>query len=281
MLASIEPAVDHLFVNENSGLGTDAPALAALQSSTLARNGRMSMVRTAFTNFEDARNACFALDTLANADTWVAFIDADEVHGERVARIRSRLGSLPRSIGFVDGYTWHFFKSYDWYLSIERRMMFFRWTREARWKGRVHEQLTGVEGKHVALPYVYAHYGHVVPFTQTARREAQYAQLGVTGTLLSAQDAHAADFHGDYGAAERAFARWWPACMRFRGEHPPAARAFIERDRRERAAYFRDMERLIIKHQPPLQRAHNALMKLNYEQRWRLRAIDAMRYGLL
>ncbi|MDQ6929129.1 MAG: hypothetical protein M3126_00495 [Candidatus Eremiobacteraeota bacterium] len=279
MLASVDPAVDHLFVNENSGLGTDAPALPALQSSAFAQSGRMSMVRTTFTTFEDARNACFDLDTAADTDTWIAFIDADEVHGERVAKIRSKLGSLPQAVGFVDGYTWHFFKTYDRYLSIERRMMFFRWSPAARWKGRVHEQLTGVPGKRVALPYVYAHYGHVVPFAQTARREAQYAALGAAGTLLSVQDAHAADFHADYDAAERVFSEWWRKCMRFDGKHPAAALAFIEQDRRENASYFRDMERLIVKHQPPVQRARNAIMKLNYEQRWRLRAIEAARYG--
>ena len=47
-----------------------------------------------------------------------------------VRHIAARLGELPAQYDFVDGYTWHFFASFDYYTSIERRMMFFRYRPE-------------------------------------------------------------------------------------------------------------------------------------------------------
>ena len=280
MLAGLEPAVEHVFVNENSGLGADAPNLPALESSVFARTGRMTVARTTFETFAAARNVCFDLDTGAGADTWIVFIDADEVHAPRFSKIATQLDSLPAGIGFVDAYTWHFFMSFDWYTSIERRMMFHRWTPQARWEGEVHEQLTGVPGKRIALPYVYAHYGHVAPFAEYARKGAQYSGLGAEGTPLTAQDAHAADFHGDYRAVDAYFAPMWPALLRFTGSHPPAARPIIAQERARRASAFTAIDMMIRRSQTPLRRARNALMKLNYEQRWRARTFEALRYGI-
>lgn len=281
MLASIAGPVERLFVNENSGMGDDAPNLAALASSLFAQSGRMSMTRTVFNGFAQARNHCFALDTEADENTWIAFIDADEVHGAKFAQIAAKLGRLPSNVAFVDGYTWHFFKSFDWYSSIERRMMFHRWSPRAHWEGGVHEQLAGIPGKRIALPYVYAHYGHVTPFAEDARKGAQYSSLGAEGTPLTAEEAHAADFHGDYRAVDRYFAYLWRVLMPFRAEHPPAARPFVESEKLHRQKHFAQIDAIVRRNQPPLQRVRNALMKANYEQRWRGRVFEAARYGML
>lgn len=280
MLASIEGVASWLLVNENSGLGDGAPNLPALRSSAFAARDRLVVDRTPFDTFARARNRCFALDPQPSTDTWIAFIDGDEVHGERLTAIAQRLDRLPRSVGFVDAYTWHFFASFDWYTSIERRMMFFRWSPQAHWHNDVHEQLAGVPGGRLALAYVYAHYGAAASFSEYARKGAQYSSLGAEGTPLSPQAALAADQASDYREVEAFFADMWPNLLRFRGQHPPAARAYIAQQRRARAQAFAAVDAIVAAHQPPQQRIKNALMKANYEQRWRLRALGALPYGL-
>lgn len=281
MLASIAPAVERVFVNENSGLGTDAPNLAALESSTPARDGKLVLARTTFESFASARNVCFDLDRDATPDTWIVFIDADEVHGERFTRIAAQLHKVPAGVGYVDAFTWHFFMSFDWYLSIERRMMVHRWTPLARWKGEVHERLEGVSGRRIALPYIYGHYGNVVPFSEHARKGAQYSGLGAEGTPLTQQAAEAADIFGNYDAIESYYTEFWPRLLRFGGAHPVAARMYIEEEKGRRARDFSAVERLIKKHQPLSRRTANALMKVNYEQRWRLRVFNPLAWQLL
>ncbi|MFN2528252.1 MAG: hypothetical protein ABR584_05990 [Candidatus Baltobacteraceae bacterium] len=282
MLASIEPVVERIFVNENSGLLSDAPNLAALESSKLAREGRMSVSRTVFTTFSAARNHCFELDSDADADTWINFIDADEVHGEGFKEIARKLERLPSSVGFVDGFSYHFFKSFDWYASIERRMLFHRWTPQAHWEGAVHERLAGVPGKRVALPQVHAHYGWAGnSFYADALKCAQYAQLGARSDSLTFAEAHAADHLRDYRGVERFFANCLRRCIRFAGEHPVAAFPTILEEKARNAEFFADMEGIILRHQTPLQRVKNAMMSFNYEQRWRARVFQAALYGML
>lgn len=280
MLASIAPAVERVFVNENSGLGTDAPNLPALESSTLARDGKLVVARTAFESFASARNVCFDLDRDATPDTWIVFIDADEVHGERFVRIAAQLHKIPAGIDYVDAFTWHFYFSFGWYYSIERRMMLHRWTPQARWEGDVHERLVGIPGRRVALPYVYAHYGHVTPFSEFARKWGQYAELGAQSEQLTPEAAHAADFHGSYDAVVPVFADRFKRMLRFTGTHPAYAQGTIAAETARRAKQLAEIEHRIRAAQTPSDRARNALMKLNYEQRWRTRTLEATRLGL-
>lgn len=280
MLASIAPAVERVFVNENSGLGTDAPNLQALESCTLARDGKLVLARTTFDSFAAARNVCFDLDREATADTWIVFMDADEVHGAQFARIASQLQKIPADVGYVDGFTWHFYFSFDWYYSIERRMMFHRWTPQARWEGEVHERLTGVPGTRVALPYVYAHYGHVTPFSEFARKWGQYSGLGAPSEQLSPEAAHAADFHGNYDAVMPVFEERFKRMLHFTGDHPEVAHGAIAAEAARRSGELAEIEKRIRATQTPADRARNALMKLNYAQRWRSRTVEALRLGI-
>ncbi|MBV9150010.1 MAG: glycosyltransferase family 2 protein [Candidatus Eremiobacteraeota bacterium] len=281
MLASIEPAVEHLFVNENSGLGARAPTLGALEASALFRSGRLTLAQTVFSGFSAARNECLKLDRRAGSDTWIAFIDADEVHDERIAIFARNLARLPERISFVDGYTWHFFKSFDWYLSIERRLMFFRWSREAHWEGDVHERLCGIEGARLALPYVYAHYGHVSPFAEDTRQGSQYASLGQFGNALPADIAREADVEGDFRRLNPHFAVRWRRLIRFTGEHPASARPIIAYEKLHLAEHFRRVDNAIAEHQTRGETLKNLFRRLNYAQRWRLRRPQAARYGML
>lgn len=272
LLESLVGAADTLIVNDNSP-GT-SPHAAILEASWFARNGRLFVDRTPFTDFSAARNACLRVHRANDAGDWAAFVDCDEVHGEAVRRIARNVNAVPKSIDFVDGYTWHFFQSFDWYTSIERRMAFFRVRDAVRWEGSVHEHLTGLSGSRLALPYVYAHYGHVMPARLHAEKGRQYSSLGQEGEVVESAALDRIDVR-EY------FKTFWPGLLRFSGEHPPAARETIERLTVERRAQFAMADAIVAESQSRGARARNLLAKLNYEQRWRSRAINPLARRLL
>ncbi len=264
MLASLEGAVTRLIVNDNAS--AVSPHRRMLQESSFGRDGRIIADRSPFSTFAEARNICLRLHAQNDAGEWVAFIDADEVHGPQVARIAAHLHELPPRVGYVDAYTWHFFQSFDWYTSIERRMMFFRFTPQARWEGSVHERLLGVEGERLALPYVYAHYGHTLEPRRHAEKGRHYSSLGAPGDVLREEELAGFDI-------ERYFAPVYHRLLRFRGSHPPVARATVEELRRELAPFHALTDR-IGRAQPPAVKTRNLIRRLNYELRWRGRALD-------
>ncbi len=271
---SLEGACQSLIVNDNSP--DPSPHRAALESSAFALAGRLFLDRTPFTDFSSARNICLRLHRERDAGEWIAFVDADEVHGPAVARIARNLGEVPAEIDFVDGYTWHFFQSFERYMSIERRMAFFRFTPQARWEGSVHEKIQGLGGARLALPYVYAHYGWLMPARHHAEKGRQYLRLGASGEVV-----HESEL--DHVQAENyfEFAHRWAGALRFTGSHPPAAQPVIHRISRERADEFARVEQLIRECQPLQQRLRNALMKIHYDLRWRGRALNPQARRLL
>ena len=182
MLASIAGAAQILIVNDNAP--EPSPHAQTLAASAFGREGRIVVDRTPFTTFRAGAQYLSAPARADKAGDWVAFVDADEVHGPQVGSIARRLGSVPARYDFVDGYTWHFFGSFDYYTSIERRMMFFRFKPGLRWEGAVHEQLIGLTGRRVALPYVYAHYGHTLAPRRHAEKGRLYSSLGAPGEVL-------------------------------------------------------------------------------------------------
>jgi len=272
LLESLTGAADALIVNDNSA--EPSPHAQALQASWFGRNGRLLVDRTPFTDFGTARNICLDLHRKAGAGDWAAFVDADEVHGEAVRRIARNVHGLPDRYDFVDGYTQHFFQSFDLYWSIDRRMAFFRVRPGVRWEGRVHEHLHGLSGTRIALPYVYAHYGQAVPARRHAEKGRQYASLGQEGVTAPEERLDALD-PADY------FKLYWPHLLRFQGEHPPAARATITALRRANERELAQAEALWRSAQTPPVRLRNVLRKLNYEQRWRLRALNPRARELL
>lgn len=272
MLQSIRGACDVVLVNDNSP--EPSPHARTLAESAFAAEGALVVDRTPFTDFSAARNVCTRLHEERDAGDWMLFVDADEVHGPQLARIARNLASVPREVDFVDGYTWHFFQSFGWYRSIERAKMFIRVTPGFHWEGAVHEKLHGPAGKRIALPYVFAHYGWVLPIERQAQKERQYAALGRPGQMLPQHELAQPEL-------ERSFAHEWRTAMRFRGQHPPAA----ERIRAELfvrlKAQFDAVDAIVPRYQPPGQRAMNGLMRANYEQRWRLRALNPLARRLL
>lgn len=272
LLESLRGACDTILVNDNSP--EPSPHAQTLMQSAFGREGRMAVDRTPFTDFATARNVCVRLHEERDAGEWMLFVDADEVHGPQIARIAANVRLIPANVDFVDAYTWHFFQSFDWYRSIERAKTFIRVAPGMRWNGVVHEKLQGPRGDRIALPYVYGHYGWVLPIERQVAKERLYAQLGRPGNMLPPAELDAPDL-------ERSFRQEWRSVMRFRGRHPQAALPAIAQIREDLAPQFQAVDRIVPALQTPAERARNAFMRLNYEQRWRLRALSPLARQLL
>ena len=269
---SLKNACGLLLVNDNSP--EPSPHAQILQQSAFARENRLVVDRTPFTDFATARNVCIRLHQERNAGEWMLFVDADEVHAPTIERVARNLDDVPAGIDYVDGYTWHFFQSFDWYRSIERAKMFVRVTPDLRWEGIVHEKLYGPNGARIALPYIFGHYGWVLPIERQVAKERLYASLGRPGTMLPPEEHDAPDL-------ERSFREEWRAVLRFRGAHPPAVRPAIAHLRETLAPQLAAVDRIVPRYQNTRQRLYNAFMRLNYEQRWRLRALNPLARKLL
>jgi hypothetical protein len=217
-LEAIAPVVDVLVVNDNSGEERSAN-LDILEASAFASRGALHVRRNPFVNFADMRNRAFAgLRELTAPPDWVLFLDADEVHGPELPYIARKI--LPRlgpNVAQLDGYTYHFFGTFDWITDVARRMMFFRYSPRLRWVGAVHEKLVGLEGKTVVIPYVYYHYGNVVPPRMLAEKHLRYFALG--NKVPRPPDADRADAEVYLVKAGEV--------RPFRGAHPPAARETV------------------------------------------------------
>ncbi len=272
LLDSIAGAAELLIVNDNTA--GESPHADVLAASAFGRTGRLVVDHTPFAGFAAARNVCMRLHERRDAGDWVAFVDADEVHDARtIATIASNLGLVPADYDFVDGYTWHFFQAFEHYTSIERRMMFFRFKAGAYWEAPVHERLVGIDGKRIALPYVYAHYGHTLEPRRHAEKGRHYSSLGAPGGVLPEE--RLADFDVvDYFKPE------YPRLLRFTGAHPAAARATLDRLRPHLAPYHALTERVVAE-QPKAVKVRNAIRKFNYELRWRGRALDPLARRLM
>jgi hypothetical protein len=271
MLASIADAATLLIVNDNAP--GPSPHAATLAASRFGKEGRLIVDRTPFAGFDAARNICLQIHERRNAGDWVAFVDADEVHGAAVSGIARRLGELPPAYDFVDGYTWHFFASFEYYTSIERRMMFFRYKPGLRWEGAVHERLLGLSGKRIALPYVYAHYGHTLEPRRHAEKGRHYSSLGAPGNILSEEQLEGFD-------VAQYFKPVYPRLIRFRGKHPAAASevlAFL----RPKLSQNHEITDIIVRAQPLTVKAVNVLRRYNYQVRWRSRLIDRLSHRLI
>jgi hypothetical protein len=266
LLRSLEAVADRVIVNDNSGL-PDGPNARALETSAFGRTGRLVIDRAPFVDFADARNRVLRLHRELALGEWAAFVDADEVHRPVAATIARHLPQLAPDIAIVDGYTRHYFQSFRLYTSIERRMSFFRVTPQLEWTGRVHERLSGVTGRHLAIPYVYDHYGAMFPMRRQAAKGRQYSSLGQAGETVAEADVDRVR-EVDY------FRAHWPLVLRYHGDHPAAVaeiRAALERTEHERYAWS---ERTAAQFQPPQVRLANLVRRANFEYRWRGRALD-------
>lgn len=265
VLESIAEACAVAVINDNGGSIPGAND-DFLQSSRLGKDGRLIVVRTSFDGFASARNACIDATPADLREAWMLFIDADEVHGEELGAMARLLTSLPAGVDAVDGYSRHFVGSFSWWVSVERRLCFFRGRADRRWTGRVHERLEPV-GKRVVLPFVWAHYGHVVTPRMEWEKSRLYSSLGQPGFTPTDEELAGVD-------AAQAWGRFRPDVIRFDGEHPPAARPVIEALGREWAPTFAAVDSMF-SHATPLERLRRSMRSANYARLIALRKLEA------
>ncbi|MBD5604789.1 MAG: hypothetical protein IAI48_06820, partial [Candidatus Eremiobacteraeota bacterium] len=229
-LASIADCVDVLCVNDNSGLAR-SDNVATLERSAFAARGALRIERHPFVDFADMRDRAYAqVVALERAPDWMLFLDADEVHGEQVRYVaREILPSLAASVGSVDAYTYHLYGTYRWMTDVARRFCFYRYAPGVRWVNAVHEKIVGVRGDTVVLPYVYHHYGNVVPPAALARKYGTYYALGNPVAAAPPSEADATLDMYLHRAAE---------VRPYESPHPRAARATLAALEAEYAAEF-------------------------------------------
>jgi len=268
LLRSLEGVADLLLVNDNAPEpdGANARVLAA---STFAQYGKMVVDRAPFVNFADARNRVLALHRAHAPGAWAAFVDADDVHRPTARCIAANLSSLGDDIALVDGYTRHYLQSFRWVIGVDRRLAFFRVTEGVHWEGDVHERLIGSTGRALVLPYVYDHYGWVLPMERQAAKGRQYASLGQSGHTYTPEEVSALD-PGDF------FAPLWPLAMPYTGPQPPALDVVRSDMERHFLGLFENADRTIRARHDPRRRFLNTFRRLNYAYRWRGRALDPL-----
>ena len=232
-LEAISGAVDVLTVNDNSGLA-HSENVAVLEASAFAARGALHVERHPFVDFADMRNRAFAqLKALDRPPDWVLFLDADEIHGEQVRYVaREILPRLGPAVGNVDAYTYHFFGTYRWITDVARRFVFYRYAPGLHWVNAVHEKIAGHRGQALVLPYVYHHYGNVVPPAMLARKHGQYFELGNPVPRPPSESEATLDVYLAKAAGVRPY----------RGVHPAAARPTLARLEREFALEFAALE---------------------------------------
>jgi len=269
-LASIADVCDHVVMNDNSEDDGGANE-GAIRSSRFAREGRLTIVRSPFTDFSDARNACIEATPDALRSGWALYADADEVHGEELALMASCLARMPADVDALDGYSMNFIGSFSYWNTIHRRLRFFRMHPQRRWQGTVHEALTPLR-KREALPAIGAHYGHVCTPEMEVARERLYKSLGQPVTLFDKAKVDTVTPALVWGEQLR-------DAQLFHGSHPAVAEATIARLQREWAAVFSEVERIVAEQSVP-ERVRNWFRTFNYERLLAFRAIEArLRWG--
>ena len=122
-------------------------------------------------------------------------------------------------------------------------------------------------GKRVILPFVWAHYGHVVTPRMEWEKSRLYSSLGQPGFAPTDEELAGVD-------AAAAWGRFRPDVMRFDGEHPPAARPVIDALSREWAPTFAAVDALFSR-ASPLERLRRGLRRANYARLIALRKLEA------
>lgn len=262
-LDSIRDAVDGLVLNDNSS-GAVSPHDAVLRATAFAARGALRVERSAFVDFADMRNRAFGLlASLSPRPDWVMWLDADEVHGPRVRRLaRDILPSLDGSVGSVDGYTYHFFGTFDWVTDVARRFTFYRYDPGLRWTNPIHEKVVGLRGRSLVLPYVYHHYGNVAAPVALADKYERYHRLG--NVVPPREDPESLDIYLEKIGEVRPY----------RGSHPPAAAATLASLRREWGPTFERVDAAYRAGRTPLMRARAGVRGLNENLRVALRGLE-------
>lgn len=265
VLASIAGVCTHAVVNDNSGCipGTNDKIL---QQSRLAIGERLTLVHTTFSGFANARNACIDATPPEFQDGWVLFVDADEVHGPELLAMSWLLDTLPDDVDAVDGYSRHFVGSYNWWLSLERRLCFFRYRSDRRWHNQIHEQLTPIRQRAV-LPAIWSHYGHVVTPRMEWEKSRLYSSLGQPGFSPTDDELLTVDARGAWG-------RMRGDAMDYHGTHPLSVRLIVRDLSQQWAETFGAVDALF-QRPTPLEWLRRAPREANFSRIIAMRRLEA------
>jgi hypothetical protein len=264
-LSAIAPVVDVLVVNDNSGL-VRSDALATIEQSPFAAEGRLVVGRSPFVDFAAMRNDAQALlSALPAPPDWVLFLDADEVHGEQLRYLAA--GVLPRldaGVAELDAYTFHFFGTFGWISDVARRMAFYRFAPTLRWVNPVHEKLDGLSGKTIVVPYIYHHYGNVQSPAMLARKHGRYFELGNPVPRPPSPD----------DATDEVYLAKAVGVRPYRGRHPRIAVPLVARIERENATAFAALDAGFAARRSAGVRVRTALQGANEALRVALRRLE-------
>jgi len=150
-------------------------------------------------------------------------------------------------------------------MDLQRSRCFVRLSPQLRWSGKIHERLAPV-GRRIALPAVWAQYGHVVLPREEAEKSKLYASLGA-GTAPTQMQLESPN-------ASSVWAHLLLRAHRFPGMHSPAMDGVIERLSLERAELFTCVERLA-NLQTRADRMRNAIRRANASRLVAWRAAEA------
>jgi len=266
LLASLRDAVDLLAVNDNSGLAR-SESVATLEASDLGRRGSLILARHPFVDFADMRNRAYAaLLASERPPDWVLFADADEVHGDQIRYLaREVLPRLDAGVGRLDAYTYHFLGTFGWITDVARRSVFYRFDPALRWVNAVHEVPQGVRGRTLVVPYIYHHYGNVVPPQVLIEKHRLYTDLGDPTPRPRRS------------RPEEIFLEQAARVRPYRGSHPRAAHAAIADLERRHAGEFAALEAEFRARRSGSTRLRAGLRAVNEYLRVRLRLAQHLR----
>jgi hypothetical protein len=263
-LSAIDSVSAHLVVNDNSG-EEPSPNASTLAQCGLARRGEVTIVRTTFTDFATARNACIDATPPAYRGGWALFFDADEIHGEGLPATATLLARLPADVEAVEGYSRHFVGSFAWWHNIARRLCFFRMSPDRRWTGAVHERLAPL-GKSVVVADVWHHYGHVTPPRREWEKGRLYHSLGQSGFV-------ATDDQMRRASPLEVWGHLTPEVMPFDGAYPASARETIRRLSSLWADTFAEVDELFSR-RAHIWRVRAWIRRLNYDRLIAMRRVE-------
>lgn len=268
-LESLNEAVDLLVINDNSADKAN-PNIESIKKSKMFNQNKVKILFNSFNGFDDARNKCLEyIHSLGRREgSWMLKIDADEVHTPALKIIAKEiLPNLPETMGVADSYFFHFMQSFDYLYSIDRRHDFFvRYTPSLHWEGAVHEKLLGQQGKRIALPYAFYHYGYVNSKDDILEKWKLYSRCGDNS-------------FPDLDKFDRSVFLNWEGryCVKFKGKHPIFANDLICEMKKVRAGEFNNYGAVIDEHGKTNKwlKTQNFFRHLNYRFRLYSRMVES------
>jgi len=239
-LECLNGCVDLVIINDNSS-DKKNPNIETVKKSKLFAGGKVKLLFNEFKGFGDARNKYldYLKEINVDSNSWLIKLDSDEVHPDSLRVVtRDILPNLPKSVGIVDTYYFHFMQSFDYVYSIDRRHdLFVRYNPCLYWEGAVHEKLRGQKGKRIIVPYLFYHYGYVNLKDDILQRWKLYARCGD-------------NTHEDLDLIEKdTFLNWEGThCIKFNEEHPHSMKTIINQMRKTRSEEFENYDIMINNH---------------------------------